>query len=221
MDAVLLANFLSGNRSQRVLDLGTGTGVMPLLICDRVKKVEAIELNPVMADMAQRSVEMNDLTDKIIVHQGDYRELEKLFPAESFDAVLSNPPYRPIGHGEANHLSGVARARHEITATLADTVKAARYALRFHGRLAMVHLPERLGEIIVALHDNQLEIKRLQFVQPKADKAPNMVLLEAICGGSPGGLKVLPPLIVHDQTGNYTPEVLRYYETEGKDNDRE
>ena len=219
LDAVLLANFLSFSRSQRVLDLGTGTAVMPLLICDRVKQVEAVELNPVMADMARRSVELNGLNDRITVHEGDYRQLADILPAESFDVVLSNPPYRPVGHGEVNQLSGVARARHEFTATLLDTVKAARYALRFHGRLAMVHLPERLEEIMIAFHENQLAVKRLQFVQPKADKAPNMVLLEAVCGGAPGGLKVLPPLIVHTADGKYTSEVLKYYGTEGQDND--
>lgn len=214
LDAVLLANFPAMGPKMRVLDLGTGTGVMPLIVCDKVKSVTGVEISPEMADMARRSVELNGLGDRITVIEGDYRRIEGLVGRESFDLVLSNPPYRPVGQGELNNLTGVARARHEVTATLRDTVRAARYALRFHGRLVMVHLPERLGEIIVALHENQLEIKRLQFVQPKAEKAPNMMLLEAVCGAAPGGLRVLPPLIVHQDGGGYTPEVLRFYEEE-------
>lgn len=212
IDAVLLAHFLKYMPHQKVLDLGTGTGVMPIIIADEVRHIDAVEISPLMADMAARSVEMNGLSEKITVRAGDYREIETLVQRESFDVVLSNPPYRPVGQGELNDLSGVARARHEITATLSDTVRAARYALKYHGHLAMVHLPERLGEIIVALHENQLEVKRLQFVQPKADKEPNMVLIDAVCGGTAGGLKVMTPLIVHENDGRYTPDVLKYYE---------
>lgn len=185
---------------------------MPLLIADQAAHIEAVELNAVMADMASRSVVLNDLAERIVVRQGDYREIENLYPPESFDLVLSNPPYRPVAHGQVNARPGVARARHEFTATLAQTVRAARYALRFHGRLAMVHLPERLGEIIVALAANQLAVKRLQFVQARAEQVPNMVLLEAVAGGAPGGLRVLPPLIVYGEDGAYTPQVLRYYQ---------
>ena len=105
----------------------------------------------------------------------------------------------------------MARARHEFTATLQDVVAAARYGLRFGGHFGMVHLPERLGEIIVALHEKQMEVKRLQMVQPKEGKAPNMMLLEAVVGAAPGGLKVLPPLIVHEADGGYTEEIKKIY----------
>ena len=165
-----------------------------------------------MAELARRNMALNGLAEKIQVQQGDYRRIGELYEAESFDLVLVNPPYRPVNHGQQNALRGVARARHEVTATLADVVRAARYALKFRGRLAMVHLPERLGEILVALHENQLEAKRLCFVQPKADKDPNMVLIEAVVGAAPGGLKVERPLIVHGTDGSYTEEVLKYYE---------
>jgi len=211
LDAVLLAHFPQISPRSTVLDLGTGTGVMPLLLADSVAHVDAVEISPVMAEMAQRSVELNGLQEKITVKQGDYRQMGALYPRESFDWVLVNPPYRPVPQGKVNDLPGVAAARHEVTAKLADVVRAARYALRFRGRLAMVHLPERLAEIFAQLKANQLEPKRLQFVQPKPDKAPNMLLLEATCGGVPGGLKVLPPLIVHKEDGGYTDEVLKYY----------
>ena len=154
---------------------------------------------------------LNELEEKIFVREGDYRAIRELYKPESFDVVLANPPYRPVGEGQANKLSGVARARHEFTATLQDVVAAARYGLRFGGHFGMVHLPERLGEIIVALHEKQMEVKRLQMVQPKAGKAPNMMLIEAVVGASPGGLKVLPPLIVHQDDGSYTDEILQIY----------
>lgn len=212
LDAVLLAHFPKIKSWHRVLDLGTGTGVMPLLMVDEAAHVDAVEISPVMADIAKRNVQLNGLTEKITVQEGDYRSIRSLYPAESFDLVLANPPYRPVAHGQANQLAGVARARHEVTATLQDVVRAARYALKFHGHFAMVHLPERLGEILVALHAHQMEAKRLLFVQPKPAKAPNMMLIEAVVGAAPGGLKVLPPLIVHELDGSYTPDVLKYYQ---------
>ena len=212
LDAVLLAHFPNYKKSFRVLDLGTGTGVMPLLIADEVREIQAVEINPVMAELAARNMRLNGLEEKITVRRGDYREIHELYAPESFDLVLVNPPYRPVNHGQQNALHGVARARHEVTATLADVVWAARYALKFRGRLAMVHLPERLGEILVALHENQLEAKRVCFVQPKPDRDPNMVLIEAVVGAAPGGLKVSRPLIVHAADGSYTEEVLKYYE---------
>ena len=158
---------------------------------------------------------MNELENKIFVREGDYRSIRELYQAESFDVVLANPPYRPVAHGQVNKMSGVARARHEFTATLKDVVTAARYALRFGGHFAMVHLPERLGEIMVALHENQMEAKRLQMVQPKAEKAPNMMLIDAVVGAAAGGLKVLPPLVVHDDAGNYTEAIRKIYGMEG------
>ena len=212
LDAVLLAHFPNYKKSFRVLDLGTGTGVMPLLIADEVREIQAVEINPVMAELAARNMRLNGLEEKITVRRGDYREIRELYAPESFDLVLVNPPYRPVNHGQQNALHGVARARHEVTATLADVVRAARYALKFRGRLAMVHLPERLGEILVALHENQLEAKRVCFVQPKPDRDPTMVLIEAVVGAAPGGLKVSRPLIVHAADGSYTEEVLKYYE---------
>ncbi len=211
LDAVLLAHFPRIHKKDRVLELGTGTGVIPLLIADLAAKVEAVEISPVMADLAQRNMELNQLADKVAVRQGDYRSIEELYRPESFDLVLANPPYRPVGEGQLSKLSGVARARHEVTATLKDVVRAARWALRFGGHFAMVHLPERLGEIIVALHEAQMEVKRLQMVQPKEGKAPNMMLLEAVVGAAPGGLKVLPPLIVHEADGGYTEEIKKIY----------
>lgn len=210
MDAVLLAHFPRLTGRERVLDLGTGAGVIPLLIADHAGAITAVELNPVQAELAARNVRMNNLTDKISVREGDYREPSALFACASYDVVFSNPPYRPVQSGAVS-MGARATARHEITATLADTMRAAAYALKHGGRLAMVHLPERLGEIVFALHAEGLAVKRLRMVQPRADRAPNLMLIEAVKGASLAGIRHEPALIVRDAAGNYTEEIHSIY----------
>ena len=210
MDAVLLAHFPRFTGRERVLDLGTGTGVIPLLIADHTAGITAVELNSVQAELAVRNVRLNHLTEKITVREGDYRDPPALFACAQYDVVFSNPPYRPVMSG-AISMGARAAARHEITATLADTVRAASYALRHSGRLAMVHLPERLGEIVLALHAEHLAIKRLRMVQPRADRPPNLMLIEAVKGASLAGLRHEPALIVRDEEGRYTEEIRSIY----------
>ena len=211
MDSVLIAHFPKFKKNSRVIDLGTGTGVIPLLIADNVKEICAVELNSRMADLARRNVELNSLSEKISVVEGDYRKHRELFKAESFDAAIANPPYTPITDGEANKISGIARARHEFTATLEDVVKAARYVLKFHGAFYMIHLAARLCEIVDALHRHQMEMKRLRLIQPKAGRDANLIMLEAVVGANVGNLKILPPLIVHNDDGSYTEEIYKIY----------
>ena len=211
MDSVLLAHFPNYKRKYKVLDLGTGTGVIPLLIADEVEHVTAIELNKKMASIASRNVSLNDLDDKIDVIEGDYKNLRNYFKSETFDLVLANPPYRALGSGAANDISGVANARHEFTATLDDVVKTARFALKYHGRFCMIHICERLCEIVETLHQHQFEMKRLQLIQPKRNRSPNLMLIEALVGGSPGYLKIEPPLIVHNDNDSYTDEINAIY----------
>ena len=210
MDAVLLAHFPRLTGRERVLDLGTGAGVIPLLIADHVAEITAVELNPVQAELATRNVRLNHLTEKITVREGDYRDPPALFACAQYDVVFSNPPYRPVTSG-AISMGARAAARHELTATLADTVQAAAYALRHGGRLAMVHLPERLGEIVLAFHAENFAIKRLRMVQPRADRPPNLVLIEAVKGAALTGMRHEPALIVRDAEGNYTDEIRRIY----------
>jgi len=210
-DSVLIAHFPKFKRTFKVLDLGTGTGVIPLLIADEVAKICAIEINHEMAALARRNVELNDLTEKISVTEGDYRKLRDFFCAESFDMVIANPPYYPIKSGEVNKLDGVARARHEFTATLEDVVTAARFALKFHGNFCMIHSAGRLAEIVSALSRHQLEIKRLQMIYPKKNRDANLVMIEAIVGGNAGSLKILPPLVIHEDDGSYTNDVKKIY----------
>ena len=210
MDAVLLAHFPTLTGRERVLDLGTGTGVIPLLVADFAAHITAVELSPVQAELAVRSVRLNHLTDKITVREGDYRDPPALFACGEYDLVFSNPPYRPVTSGAVS-MGARAAARHELTATLADTVHAASYALRHGGRLAMVHLPERLGEIVLALHAEHLAVKRLRMVQPCTDKAPNLMLIEAVKGAALTGMRHEPALIVRDVGGNYTEEIRAIY----------
>ena len=213
IDSVLIAHFPRFKRNIRVMDLGTGTGVIPLLIADEVKEICAVELNSQMADIARRNVELNGLTEKISVVEGDYRKHRELFKPESFDLAIANPPYTPIKNGAANKLSGIARARHEFTATLEDVVTAARFVLKFRGVFCMIHLASRLCEIVDALHRRQMEMKRLRLIQPKIDRDANLIMLEAVVGANAGNLQILPPLVVHNPDGSYTDEIYRIYNT--------
>jgi len=210
-DAVLIAHFPRFKKNSRVIDLGTGTGVIPLLIADEVREICAVELNAKMADIARRNVELNGLSEKISVVEGDFRKHREIFRAESFDLAIANPPYTPIKNGAANKISGIARARHEFTATLEDVVTAARYVLKFGGVFCMIHLASRLCEIVDALHRRQMEMKRLRMIQPKATRDANLLMLEAVVGAKAGNLKILPPLIVHNDDGSYTDEIYRIY----------
>ncbi|MBQ3337094.1 MAG: methyltransferase [Selenomonadaceae bacterium] len=211
MDAVLIAHFPRFKKNARVIDLGTGTGVIPLLIADDVKEICAVELNSRMADLARRNVELNGLSEKIFVVEGDYRKHREIFKAESFDAAIANPPYTPLTNGEPNKISGIARARHEFTATLEDVVTAARFVLKFHGAFFMIHLASRLCEIVDALHRHHMEMKRLRMIHPKAGRDANLIMLEAVVGANVGNLKILPPLIVHNDDGSYTEEIYKIY----------
>lgn len=211
MDSVLIAHFPIFRRRYKVLDLGTGTGVIPLLIADEVEKIFAIELNSRMAETARRNVELNNLSEKITVIEGDYRQHREIFRPESFDLVIANPPYVPVKNGDSNKLHGVARARHEFTATLEDVITAARFTLKFHGVFCMIHLASRLCEIVDTLHRHQFEMKRLQIIQPKFGRDANLIMVEAVVGANAGNLKIMPPLVVHEDDGAYTSDIKKIY----------
>ena len=211
MDSVLISHFPNFRRRYKVLDLGTGTGVIPLLIADEVDKICAIELNALMAETARRNVELNNLSEKITVLEGDYRQHREIFRAESFDLVIANPPYVPVKDRDSKKLHGVARARHEFTATLEDVVTAARYVLKFHGVFCMIHLAARLSEIVDTLHRHQFEMKRLQIIYPKFGRNANLIMIEAIVGANTGSLQILPPLVVHEDNDDYTAEIKKIY----------
>lgn len=211
LDAVLLAHFASVKKGCTAIDLGTGTGVIALLLSALgAGKVTGIELNQNMAEMALRSVKLNKLLDKINILHADLRELKGLLPSGQCELVISNPPYRPVGGGFLSAGQGVAMARHELTANLQDVIAAAKFLVKYRGRFAMVHLPERMAEIICGMSTAGIEPKRLRLVQPSPGKKPNMLLVEGVRGAKPG-LEVLPPLIVYETNGVYSEEIQGYY----------
>lgn len=211
LDAILLAHFATVRQGGKVVDLGTGTGVIALLLTTRgAGHVSGVEYSSSMAAMASRSVALNELEDKVTIVHGDLCKVRKLLPAGECDLVVSNPPYRPVGGGFISPNDRVAAAKHEVTATLQDVVNAARYLVKTRGRFAMVHLPERMSEILVAMSQAGLEPKRLQLVHSALDKKPKMLLVEGMRGAKPG-LEVLPPLIVYKPDGSYSDEIQKYY----------
>lgn len=220
LDAVLLARFASVRSKDEVLDMGTGNGVIPLLLTTRSERprsggITGLEIQPRLADMAQRSVAGNALREQISIVTGDLREAPALFGHEVFDVVTCNPPYRPAGIGDASENEHVRIARHEITASLEDVVHAASKILRYQGKFAMVHRPDRLAEILSALRARSLEPKRLLLVHPKLHLPPNIVLVEAVKGGKPE-LRIAPPLLVHNEDGSYTEAIQQIYAGRGE-----
>ena len=211
MDAVLLSGFAYAKKGHRVIDLGTGTGILPLLLWAKTEgeHFTGLEIQEESADMARRSVAGNNLTNVEIV-DGDIKSVDKLFDRQSFDVVTSNPPYMINEHGITNPEAPKQIARHEILCTLEDVVKAAAYLLKSNGRFFMVHRPFRLPEIFENLRKYKLEPKRMRLVYPQIDKEPNMVLVEAVKYGKPR-LTVEKPLIVYDKDMKYTEEMMRDY----------
>lgn len=211
LDAVLLAHFAAVRQDSKVVDLGTGTGVIALLLSARgASSVVGLEFSQSMAAMAKRSVMLNRLEHKVEIVHGDLCKVKELLPAGHFDLVVSNPPYRPVGGGLISPNDKVAMAKHEVTATLQDVINAARHLVKTRGRFAMVHLPERMSEILVSMSQAGLEPKRLQLVHSAIDKKPKMLLVEGMRGAKPG-LEVLPPLVVYKPDGSYSDEIQKYY----------
>ena len=212
MDAVLLSGFASAPEGGRVLDLGTGTGIIPILMAAKTdaKELIGLEIQEESADMAQRSVIYNDLQDRVRIVQGDIKEAGQLFDAASFDVVTSNPPYMIGGHGLKNPDGPKSIARHEVLCDLEDVIRAAARCLKSGGKFYMVHRPFRLAEIMVLMHEYKVEPKRMQLVYPYADKEPNMVLIEGARGGR-SRLTVEKPLIIYQAPGKYTPEIYDIY----------
>lgn len=212
MDAVLLSGFARARQGDRVIDLGTGTGIIPILMEAKTnaEKFTGLEIQPDSADMARRSVRMNGLEKKIEIITGDIKEAESLFGAASFDVVTSNPPYMTEHHGLTNPEEPKAIARHEILCTLEDVINQSSRLLKPGGNLFMVHRPFRLVDIFVLLRKYKLEPKRLKLVYPFVDKEPNMVLIEANRGGR-ARMTVEKPLIVYKEQGVYTEEIYDIY----------
>ena len=212
MDAVLLSGFAAVKDGARVLDLGTGTGIIPILLEAKTgaAHLTGLEIQADSADMARRSVALNRLEEKIDIVTGDIKEAGRIFDAASFDVITCNPPYIIGKHGLKNPEDAKAIARHEILCTLEDVAEQTAKLLKPGGKFFLVHRPFRLAEIMVTLKKYKLEPKRMQLVYPFVDKEPNMVLLEAARGGRPR-MTVEKPLIVYREPGVYMTEIYDIY----------
>lgn len=212
MDAVLLSGFARVKKGESACDLGTGTGIIPILLAAKTEgeHFTGLEIQQMSADMAKRSVQLNDLQEKITIVEGDIKEASSLFGKASFDVVTSNPPYMTGQHGLVNPHLPKAIARHEILCTLEDVIAQAASLLKENGRFYLVHRPFRLAEIMGVMQQYRLEPKRMKLVYPFVDKEPNMVLIEGLKGGRPR-ITVEKPLIVYREPGVYTDEIYDVY----------
>lgn len=214
LDSILLPNFVTLRKNiKNIIDLGTGNAPIPLVLSTKTDaKIVGVELQKDVYELAKKSVEINKLEGKIELLNIDMLELKNIYESDSFDVVLSNPPYFKINQ-DSNLNEDIHKiiARHEKCVNLEQIVKLAKYLLKNNGVFAMVHRTDRLIEIINTLNNNNMEVKKLRFIYPKRDSESNMILIEAVKNGNIG-LKILPPLYVHNDDGSYTDEVLKMFE---------
>ena len=212
-DSVLLANFVELRKGDRVIDLGTGSGVIPLLLAYKNQNVHltGVEIQKKAAELARRNVSFNNLEAKINIMNEDLCNLDRFFAAGSFEAVVSNPPYLPLEGSKIKENDYVAAARHEIHATLEDVVSEAARLLKYGGHFFLVHRAERLTEVIETLSEYNCQAKEMRLVQPRKNKEANIFLLKAKKGSNPG-LRVKPTLIIYQENSSeYTAELKEIY----------
>lgn len=213
IDAVLLANMAKKARASKTIDLCSGNGIVALLLSGKTdtEKIYALELQREAASLAMQSVELNGLDGRVEVICDDLRNVQNIFSRGEFDVVTCNPPYVKNTCAITNDNDALKLARHEIACTLEDVIKAASYLLKPGGKLFLVHRPERLCDIFCVMREHKIEPKYMQMVHPCASKKPNIVLVEgAYMGGRE--LKMLEPLYVYDENGNYTKQIDEIYE---------
>ena len=209
IDAVLLAHFPALKANLKVLDLGCGNGVLPLLLKSREQSlnITGVEIQESTARLAKRNMVLNQVD--VDIYNLDLRQLPKEW-GSSFDLIVTNPPFFPLGSGKINPHDECAVARHELYCTLEELLQSAKRLLKPHGRLAMIYKPERLSQLCTLCHSYQLTPKTLRFIHPYINSNANLFLMEAIKGGR-NALEVLPPLVVYQEPHIYTPEILAIY----------
>ncbi|WP_408955273.1 tRNA1(Val) (adenine(37)-N6)-methyltransferase [Natroniella sp. ANB-PHB2] len=212
LDAVLLANFVNPKKNDLVLDLGTGNGIIPHLIQAKfkVKQVYGIDIQTKLIDMARRSANYNNLEDRLKFREVNLKEAVEYFGTESFDYIVSNPPYLKKDSGRINSENSIAIARHELKCNLEDVIKASSQLVKYGGKVAYVYRTQRLAELLALLADYNLAAKSLRLIYSQEDSNANLFLLEASKGGGVG-LEVLPPFIVYNNEGEYTEQIKEIY----------
>jgi tRNA1(Val) A37 N6-methylase TrmN6 len=212
VDAVLLANYARVKRGMRVIDLCTGTGIIPFIVAGKTEAsyITGLEIQGEMVEMAERSIKYNKLEHRMEFISGDLKNISLLKSIPKADVVTVNPPYKLQNSGIINPNDKNAIARHEICCTLEDVIIACRTLLKDNGRMYMVHRPERIVDILCLMRKHKIEPKNIRMVHPNTKKAPNIVLVE---GQRDGGafLKWEPPLYVYNDEGEYTEEIERIY----------
>lgn len=212
IDAVLLSHFAKVKKGQKVLDLCTGSGVIPILLEAKTQGEEfyGLELQEEYADMAARSAAFNQIEDKVKIICGDVKNIRDIFPPMSFRVVTVNPPYMTELHGLTNLYEPKTIARHEVALTLEDVIAAAAYVLPVSGNFFMIHKSFRLAEIFKVMKKYHLEPKRMRLVYPYVDKEPTMVLIEGVKGGKER-ITIEPPCIVYKEPNVYSDEIYQIY----------
>ena len=210
VDAILLSSFAKPKGV--VVDLGTGTGIIPLRLVDRnnIKKIYGVEIQDEVADMAKRSVLLNSLDERIEILHMDLRELTKILPKASVDVITCNPPYMKTGGAIINDNENFALSRHEIKGSLEDILKVCAYLLKPAGKLYMVHRPNRLVDVLHYMRENKIEPKYIRFVHPKKSKNTNLFLVEGHKDAR-RDFKILDPLYIYNEDGSYTDEIYEIY----------
>ncbi len=213
VDAVLLANFPKVKRGDVAVDFGTGTGIIPILLCAKtqVQKVIGIEIQEYMADMANRSAILNGISDKTIIINDDLKNWKNYLLPSSCDIITCNPPYKDKGSAVISLKDSIAIARHELMCDLEDIISNASKLLKFNGKLCMVHRPQRLVDIICLMRKYKIEPKRIRFIYPNKNKPPSIILIEGARSGN-AELRVLEPLFIYDEDGNYSKEIDCIYD---------
>lgn len=213
IDAILLSHFAFNQirNNEKVIDLGTGNGIIPLMIAkSRANSIVGLEIQEENVEIAKRSVELNQLEEKIQIIHGDIKAVEKKFTKHSFDVIVSNPPYMINEHGKQNPTEAKSIARHEVLCNLEDIISAVDYLLKPFGKFFMIHRPFRLPEIFSLLTKYKIEPKRMELVSPFLQKEPNLVLIEARKNSNPR-LQIEENLIVYEKPGIYTEKINQIY----------
>lgn len=213
MDSVLLSDFAKNMKNNStVLDLGTGTGIIPILLCGKtnLKKVVGIEIQQDVANMAKRSSQLNNLQDRFEVVNTNIIDLKNIYEKQSFDVIVTNPPYKKENTGITNENEAKLISRHEITANLEDFISISKDLLKDKGEFYMVHRPERLVDILSLMRKYKIEPKILKFVSPNKNKEPNLILIKGIKNAN-SFLKIEKNLYVYNEGGKYTNEILKIY----------